>query len=404
MPNILQLVANLFTFPYIAKNLSPHDFAIIGFFNSVQQLFAPLFSLALYNYYMVEYHNNGNEKNHNNLMNIILFLSILNIITTLVGLALITLYFKIASVYLPLLPFSIIVLLSNYFNIYRIFFLTKCKMEKKGKAYFFVYSIHALLSVGLAFLFVVPLKLGAEGRLGAILAANLIIGVITFTLVFSKFSFDLKIIKEALRICYPLAIVGMLNFPLREYDKILLERTNNVEEFALYNVASAIIRYFFIVGASLKQAFEPDIYKAVYQRNKKEIVVYIVSIASILFLINISFLLFSKDIISLLTGDKYTDAYKYTNILIWDAFLFTFINLLLAILIALKETKIILEIKITISIISLVALYFFVDKWNFFGAAYGRICVNIIFLILVIYSMMRKRFLRISKPQDNTPQ
>jgi len=374
--SLIQFLIGLYTFPIFATNLSSLDYSIIGYFTSIQQFFIPLLNMSFYSYYMMNYHKNDTHTNNNILMNLIIFLSIINILIILIGLLLLHIYFSLANVTLPFSPYSIIILSTSYFSIYQAFFLVKCKMDQKGLKYFLLSGSYSIFNIIIGLFFVVGMQWGAKGRLGATLFTSIIFGIISFKNIYKIYQFDFSIIKDAVKTCLPLMFTALLHFPLKDVDKIFLERQNDIVNFGLYNIANMVTRYFFTMGAALFQAFEPDLYLYSQQNKIKHIARTILTIFSILFLFNILFTYFSESIFSLLTNERYTDAYKYCNILIWGIYFFLLSNAFTVLLIVKKKTKNIFLNKLFVSIVSICIYLIFIAEWGFIGAAYAKVLAN----------------------------
>lgn len=385
--SIIQLILGIITFPLFAQNLSSTDYSIIGYFSSLQAFFLPFFNLSFYSYYMTNQPKHTEEENQRILMTLIYFLSASNLIVIIVETLILYLYFDFANVSFPLLPYALLLMFMNYFSVYQNFFLVKARMENKVMKFFIVSVAFVLVNVSLGLLLVVGLKMGATGKLGSMLIAQVIFGLLTFKMIFSKIKFEFSIIKDALKFSSPLLLTTLLHFPMRELDKVFLERENNVTEFGLYTIGSSISRYLLTAGTAIFQAFEPDIYRFTHQKNIKKLISVFITVFSIFIVLNLIFTIFSEKLIDLLTSGIYTEAYKYADLLIWSHFFFLLSNALTAILIALKKTRTIFFNKAAISIISIGLLYALISGFSFFGAAYAKVVINILlclFLFLII--------------------
>lgn len=257
-------------------------------------------------------------------------------------------------------------------------------MEKKGFKYFLIRSSLPILNISLGLFFVVKMQWGANGRMGAIFIAQAIIGILAFKLLFQNFKINLSVVKDALKLGYPLVIVAMLQFPIQNIDRIFLERQNDIVNFGLYNIGMQMAGYLLLMGSALFQAFEPDFYKFGGQKKAGKFVLYALFVFGFLFVANFVFLVVSKPVIAFLTSGRYTEAYRYANLAIWGNFILMITYLLGIILISMNKTKIILYESILLAAIALIAFKTFIGKWSFNGALYAKIFINSTNVLLCI--------------------
>ena len=265
----------IFTQPVFSRHLDPWDFAVMGYFATIQGFFMPMFSLNFTTYYLTSYW----DKNESAGRNLSFHLNTLNLANTVVAgfaMLIITIYFKLASVAFPLFPFAILILINLFIEKFKAYYLLNCRMKKLGPSYFLFTILHVILNTGLGLLFVVKYGWGAEGRmLGQTLSVLLLVIFVISAFIKGRNyipSIQVRItdIRKALRFCWPLILGSYLYFPVSNLDKLLLERVGNVEEFGYYNLGSSMAGYFSTFFITLYMAFEPDLYKLTSQRRIKE--------------------------------------------------------------------------------------------------------------------------------------
>ncbi len=375
-PSVLILLVSLFTFPIFSRYLAHYDFSVMGYFESINQIFLPIMNLSFYTYYMKDFFKRTQEENRKVLVSLMLFLSGTNLIIISLGLLILSIYFKVVQVIFPLFPYALLSLGSLYFMLYGSFLSIEYKMNKKGLKFCAFKSLMAMLPILIGLFFVVKLGLGATGKMLGIAISQLLLGVYSFKVLYHKNEFDFSIIKEALIFGYPLIIIAFLDFPTTYIDRILLERQNDIANFALYNIGLKMAGFVFMLASSVFQAFEPDFYKFASQRNIKRFIQCVLLVFGFLFSINIGFSIVSKTVISLLTSGKYTGSYQYANLIIWSNFLLLLSYLLAVIMVVKNKTKLLMYGKIILSIVGATVFVIFINKWKFFGAAYARIIIN----------------------------
>ncbi|MHA6259957.1 lipopolysaccharide biosynthesis protein [Sporosarcina sp. CAU 1771] len=383
-PSVIALFINLFTFPIFSRNMTSHDFAVMGYFESISQIFLPVMNLSFYSYYMKDFFKRTPEENKTVQVTLMIFLTGSNLILVSVGLLLLFTYFELANVSFPLFPYALISLSTIYFMTYAAFLGIEYKMRKEGFKFFALQCISILIPISISLYLVVNLGLGAIGKMTGLLIAQLLIGILAFKLLYKKIKFDFKIIKKALVFGYPLIIVALLDFPTLYLDSIILERQNNVNKFALYSIGLKMAGIIFMLGSAVYQAFEPDFYKFVSQKRIKKFAQSTILVFGFLFIINIGFTVFSKTIISLLTSDQYTDAYQYANLIIWSNYFLLLSYLLGVIMIVQNKTKLLMYRKFILVPIGIIVFFVFIDQWQFIGAGYAKIIINLFNCVLLI--------------------
>ncbi|WP_438312456.1 lipopolysaccharide biosynthesis protein [Sporosarcina sp. FA9] len=268
---------------------------------------------------------------------------------------------------------------------YAAFLGIEYKMRKEGLKFFALQTISILIPISISLYLVVLLGLGAIGKMAGVLVSQVIIGVFAFVTLYKKTEFDFQIIKKAIAFGYPLIIVALLDFPTLYLDSIILERQNNVKNFALYSIGLKMAGIIFMLGSSIYQAFEPDFYKFVSQKKIKKFTQATALVFGFIFVINILFTIVSKPVISLLTSGKYTEAYQFANLIIWSNYFLLFSYLLAVIMIVQNKTKLLMYRKLILAPIGIILFILFIDRWQFIGAGYAKIIINLLNCILLLY-------------------
>jgi O-antigen/teichoic acid export membrane protein len=338
---------------------------------------------------MAGYHKRTREENNIVLSNLIVFLAIANLGVISAGLIGLYLYFKLAQVMFPLLPYALFSLLTPYFTIFFAALTLNYKMQKRGWAYALVRMIYPILSIGIGLIFVIIMKWGAIGRMGAILIGEMIMGLYAFHTLFNKgFRFDSSIIKSALILGYPLIVSAILQFPINSIDKIFLERLGNIGDFALYNIGLKFASIVGMLAASVYQAFEPDFYRYIGNKEWKKLFIIIVVVFGSLSVINVLFGFVSKPIVGFLTSYRYGDAYVYADVAVWGGLLMHFTYFLSVFFLVYKKTNLLLVKSIIMAFLSIGVWWLSIEHWQFMGAAWAKIVINLITIIVMIIILL----------------
>ncbi len=381
--------------PLIALNMSPSDYAIVGFYGSFNGLFSPLISFYAFGYYTKRYFE-VDEENRKVLkatvVQSLVYFSILISVLTFLGLYIYMHYFNKGSS-MKFLPYA-------FFSVFAIpltgiitFKLTDYKMERKSKSFFKLSVNKGIVAAGLAILLVVLLKLGAYGRMSATFLSAL------FFFVYGVYSerellrekFDWTIFKKMMLFVWPLIIGAMLHFFTNGYDRVYLERLGNEKELGFYVVAVQMVAMIGIFQTAISNTFQPDVYKAVVNRNWKATAKYTSVVLFSILSVVLVFVLIAPFVVDILTAGRYVYSTKYVRVLAFSQFTMGMYFVTNEITIVLGYTKLALFNKI-LGVVSTVLLYsFLISNWNFMGAAFGNVIsyfimmiINIIFLTLWI--------------------
>ena len=385
----------IFTQPVFSRHLDPWDFAVMGYFATIQGFFMPMFSLNFTTYYLTSYW----DKNESAGRNLSFHLNTLNLANTVVAgfaMLIITIYFKLAGVAFPLFPFSILILINLFIEKFKAYYLLNCRMKKLGPSYFLFTILHVILNTGLGLLFVVKYGWGAEGRmLGQTLSVLLLVIFVISAFIKGRNyipSIQVRItdIRKALRFCWPLILGSYLYFPVSNLDKLLLERVGNVEEFGYYNLGSSMAGYFSTFFITLYMAFEPDLYKLTSQRRIKEYFFlgffYVIIITSVTAIA----IIFSKGIIAYLTSNRYPEAAVYFNIVIVSMCLYNIGDMFQQVFNSLNKTKLVLVRNAMMGLISIILYIFFIEKMEYLGAAWAKVVIFSFYILLGLFLFLKQ--------------
>ena len=389
--SIVTGVINVIFNPFLAANLSSLDYSIIGYYTSFGSLFTPILNFSLISFYVRKYFKIPEEKRQLTLDTIITTLIIWGVISSILILVLFFAYCNIAKVELPFFPFAVLVVFRLFFNNFLLLYQVECRMRREAKRYFKITILASLITILLSVILVILFKFGAVGRLSAMLISSIFIGIFAIKKIHSKFKIEKSILKEAISFGWPVSCSYMIQYFLFGVDLALLEPLNDITNMGLYAIALSIVGYLSVFYIALSQTFEPDTYKAVAQFNYKKIFKIIFLISSILASIILVFVIFAKPVISILTYNRYTEAYHFAQILsvgVLTSYLMVAIE---DIINAFGFTKVGLLNKIISSAIAVTAYFYLIKTHGFYGAAWGHVLAPFIVFIISATSLFLLR-------------
>lgn len=395
IPMVLSLVSN----PFFARNLSPEDYAIIGYYSAFVILFGPLINFYLLHFYTKRFYEldaEGRDLLKATLYRALIFFSLF---LTFIAVLLLCAYKQIinSDSQIPLLPYVVLSMLPLPITGIYTLSLTECRMKRESKRFFYISIVNGVLGVGLALLLVVIFHFGAIGRMSATLITAIIMFVYTFLHDKDvwKHPFDKKLFYQSLTFCWPLVLASMLTFFCTGYDKILLERQNDLHTLGIYSVGVTIAGYLSLFSSSINDTFQPDIYESIVKRNFTRCLKYIIMKLAIMSVCVIMFALFAPFIINILTYGRYIESAPYAIIVGISSITSMMYYSMSQVTVAMGYTKITLINKIIGSLVSIVSFGLLIKTHGAIGAAWGVVLSYLYFFLgnalLVYYNYKKNR-------------
>jgi len=384
---VISIVIN----PFMAKNLSPEDYAIMGYFNSFSLIVLPLLNFSLISYYLRNYYiipENRRQIVSDTILITLLIYGFVALITICTGFYF---YWKWSKISFPFFPFALLTFAPVYLNNFLLLFQVKCRLKRQAWEYSKITIFSALISTVFAIFLVIIYKYGATGRLLATFLTSILIAVYCFYKLLGKLQFDWGVIKDALRFGWPLSLSAILWYFLSGVDQAMLEKLNDNYTLGFYNVGVQIAGYFAIFYSAIAQTFEPDIYKAIAENRKRKLAKIIGGIISLNAVPNILFIIFAPIIIGLLTYNRYTNAAGFAQILALKNITITFYYGAITIIVGYGFTKSELLIRIIGALLCILMYKFLISNAGFYGAAWGQV-LSFILMAIIAYIFLLIKF------------
>lgn len=393
IPMLLSLLIN----PFIAKNMSPTDYAIVGYYSAFSSLFTPLINFYLLHYYTKRYFELVEEKRQELRATLFKSLIIFSFLLFLVALVILFVYTKCfnSDSQIPFVPYAILSLLPLPITGIYTLTLTDYRMSRQSTKFFRLSVINAVIGVGLAFLLVVVFHFGALGKL----SASVIAGITMFVYILCinkgvwKMSFNWKIFKDSIIFCWPLVLASMLTFFCSGYDKVILERQGDITTLGIYSVGVSIAGYLGVFSNSINDTFQPDIFESIVKRQYNRCIKVIFIKILIMSVCVALFCLFSPIIIKILTFGKYVNSTPYAVIVSLSAITSMLYYSVSQITVAMGFTSITLLNKICGSICSVVSFVLLISHFGAIGAAWGVVLSYFYFFVgNVLFLFIKRHF------------
>lgn len=381
--------------PLLAANLSPKDYAIIGYYGSFNSLFLPIISFSLVSYYTRQFFKVSEEKLQKIKNTIVTFQLAAGIFSIVLISLIFNIYAKSVNLSLEVFPYLYLTVLTIFFTTFYSFLLTEKRLLGQAKSFFKYSLFNTIIGVLLAILLVVLWKYGATGRILALFLTSFLVGSVALKNLAIKIKIDFLILKEALVFSWPLLISGVLYYLFGGFDRVLLERLNDNETLGIYNVAYQITAYLTIFGTAIIQTFDPDIYKATAKKNISRAMKIVFVITGMVFLISIIFTLLATPIINVLTYGRYLDSVPFSRVLVFrnvaSALAFTSSG----VIIGLGYPKVELVNRIIGSIFAYFTYKYLITNFQFMGAAWGQtitiLIMSVVSLVFILWKYIMQK-------------
>ena len=372
--------------PVYTHYLSPSDYGVLSYTNTVVTFLFVFISLALNSFVLRHYFELHNEIDKKKLLgNIFLFVGFVNI--CLLGLAFLFLprLLNYYNIQVPWNPYFKLALLINFFEVFSIIPLVMYRVKQQA-TYFLALSLsRVLLQCALTYYFVVVSRQGLIGSYYAQLLPLILYFFIYWFLIIKNVSLNISVdqIKKGLKFSLPLLPGALSYIALSLSDRFILERWVSVSEIGIYNVAYVLSQSLNVVIQSGYKAIEPEIFKRYntpdfdfFIKQAKSYFLFIVYTGA-MFLT-----LFSQEAFYFLTSDDFHKGYLLVPPIMIGV-LMTAQNVIFGgVLSAEKNTKVIGTASALGAAVSILFNLIFVPKWGTFAAAAASAlsfcCMNII--------------------------
>ena len=378
IPMLLSLASN----PWIAKNMSPEDYAISGYYTSFSTLLSPIILFYMVHYYIKEYFKKDDD-GREGLFNMIAKGTIwFSGIVSLVCLIMMFIYLKYlnSSLSLPIFPYLSLMVFSLPLTGLLQLQLAKYRMEKDSRSFFILSVSNGTLNILLSLCFVVFIKWGAFGKLLAPLLCNGIVFLYLFikyrSLLMTKVSF--ADFKPIVVFCTPLALSATLGYFSNGFSTTYLESIGNNTEYGIYVVGASIGAYLTVFSTAIGNTFQPDLYESVIKKQWKRYMCVIGLEIGITSVICLCFIALAPYIIAILTANRYNASTPYAQIIAVSTVSSCIYFLMNQYCIATERPKLYLYTTILGSIGIIALMPYAVDRWEYYGGAWMAVMSYII--------------------------
>lgn len=401
--SLIPMLVSLAINPLVAMNMTPEDYAVVGYYSSFSTLLSPLIMFYMLHYYTkcyFEVDDEGRMRLRAMLVKSLIWFSGVITLCCLVGLfGYINIFNKDSSI--PFYPYALLSIGALPVTGLYSLMLTDLRMSRASGRYLNISLTACFLLTSLTLLFVVVCKYGAFGKLLAPLIANIVFFIYACSYYRESFKipYDKHGFKEMVKFCLPLTIAAMLGFFSNGYDRVFLERLGNNTELGYYSVGVSMAAYISVFQSAIGNTFQPDLFQAIAQRNRKQLAKVVVLLVGSTACIVAVFIVAAPLVVKILTAGRYMMSVKYTQIVALSTLTSAMYYTVSQITIALGKSKITLATKIITTLVSIMMFSILINHYSYMGAAWGLVfsflvslAVNL--LLLYLHTKVKIRLCR----------
>ncbi|MCR4322378.1 MAG: oligosaccharide flippase family protein [Candidatus Brocadiaceae bacterium] len=264
--------------------------------------------------------------------------------------------------------------LKNYYLIY-------FKNTENAKSFAWYTIDESILGVVMSLFLVVYLRTGIIGLVCGQLFASLTIFLIlgfNFLKIYPV-RFNWGILKESLKLSYPLTPKIFLGVIGNQFDKYMIGLLTTVGGVGIYSIGQKVAGVVFTFMGAIQNVYSPQVYKRMFnlgQKGGESVGRYMTPFAYISMAVALIISLFSEEVISLLTPKSYHGAIDIVIVL--SMFYGSWFFGKQPQLIYAKKTHISSLLSVVIIVLNVLINIPFIMKWGAIGAAWGTFLAGLI--------------------------
>ena len=382
IPVIISSLIPLLTLPVFTRILTKEDFGVFA----LAQIYA-VFMSGLANFgLIVSYERNFFQYRDQKKASELLYSTLIFVITVFSVFVFLTYLFKshISSLIIGTSQHSSLLFWAFCavgFASFKTYYLTYFKNIENAKS-FTRYTIYESLIGAFSSLFLVAyLRIGVIGLVWGQLLASFIIFIILTTnfLKILPFSFNWLILKESLKLSYPLTPRVFIGVIGQQFDKYMIGLLATIGGVGIYSIGQRISYMVFTYMTAIQNVYAPQVYRRMFDKAEKggeSIGVYLTPFAFLSIAAALMISLFSEEIISILTPKSYHGAIDIVIIL--SMFYGSMFFGKQPQLIFVKKTHITLLLSIVAIALNVGLNIPFIMKWGVIGAAWATLLAGLI--------------------------
>lgn len=317
--DIIPKALSLLVFPVLTTYLSPSDYGIVNYVNTIVFLFSTIGLLCLNTYYLVYYFKVGGEQEQRKLLGTLsLFVIGLNVLLSLLFFGLGALVPGLFSSKIDFFPYIALGIGINFFNILSILPSALFRVQERPLPLTILNVVKGALTMGLTVLLVVGYQFSALGVLWSAFIVSALFGLIFAGITWHHISWgiDWGRIKQALQFSLPLLPGSLAYYFLSMSDRLFIERYLDLTQLGIYSTASTLAMILNIITYGAYKAFEPHFFKIYGTEGFKARFVAVQHIYLLVVLVGAMGLsMFGREFFALFASAGYQGVYYYVPLI-----------------------------------------------------------------------------------------
>ena len=302
-------------FPILSEYLSPEQYGIVSYVNTLNTFLVIACFLCLNTYYLVYYYRvEGPVEQAKLLGNITIFVTGLNIIITALLFLTGNRIFSSFGSDMDFFPYIAIGVATNFCNVFSVLPSALFRVQERPLPLVILNILKGVITTGLTLVLVIGCGFKAIGVLYAGLIVSAVFAVIFAAITYRNmiWNFDWKQIKHALKFSLPLLPGSIAYYIVTMSDRILIDKYLDLFRLGIYSTASSLALVLNIVSYGAYKAIEPFFFKNYgapdFNQNFNRIFnAYFI----VMMLGAVCIGIYAKDFIILLVDEQYLPAYRY---------------------------------------------------------------------------------------------
>lgn len=382
---VLPRIIGFFLLPLLTRYLTPAEYGINSYTNTVMLFSLTLSTLSLNTFLLRNYYKEESPVDKRAIIgNIFLLMLLTNAIVSGLELLIFPGALMWLKIGIPFRPFFLLAIVNNFMEGISIVPLLIYRIRQNARVFVLINAGRVLLQFGVTWMMLSRWHYGLEG----VYVARIIVSI-PFTLLCLGIVYRNAVLRpnreqmrKALQFSLPL-LPGVLSYLfITTFDRIVLEKSVGLDSLGLYSTAATLSLALNIVVQGLYRAFEQKIFekhgKPEYERITDELYRYfIVCLFTGGFLMSI----FSREVFLLITSSRFQSAYTLVPLLTAPVILNGFITFLSVLVIAGQRQMLITRANFLSLAVSLPSTLILIH----YGGVYGAILSSAISFGIVVF-------------------
>jgi O-antigen/teichoic acid export membrane protein len=371
--DIIPRLIGLISLPILTIYLTPSDFGIVNYVNTLNTFLLALGFLSVNTYFLVFYYRCKTVEEKKKLLgNLSAFIILLNTLIVIGLLLFGKQIFHALGSNIDFYPYIVVGVLINFFNLFFVLPSALFRVIEKPMPLTILNVSRGIIAFILTLVLVIYYNYTALGVLYANLIVNFIFAFIFLYMIRNHIIWNLNFIqiKKVLAFTLPLVPGSIAYYLTTISDRILIDKYLSLNDLGIYSVAASIALILNIFSYGAYKAFEPYIFKnwesdkflTIFE-NIRNSFVYVLLIGVLCLSV------FSKEFFLLMTDVKFHEAYWYVPMIIVGVYSASLSMLYGTIITAKGKTKINSLVSIIGATISVTLNIIFLPKYGLLTAA-----------------------------------